>query len=246
MEKDPRLVQESVRIFDNLLAQMHGSGDNPWIFLSPDIWEDLTDGMQPILYPGGSCIYNQGNFLSSVYIVKSGRVRMSYYTSDGEERGIFIAEKNCMFGEAAALPHFTTYYTATAITNSEIYEVSRNILIDRLYRCPELAFKLLLLQMRKMRTYSRQEVEITFSEAYSRICHYLQYLCECYGEEASDSAEIRCVKINVRFTQQELADMVHVSRVTVSNIIKNLIERGKIKKESGFYYVKNPDMLDHQ
>lgn len=98
--------------------------------------------------------------------------------------------------------------------------------------------KIIMLMARKMRIYSAQEIELSFSEAYTRICHALSYLSETYGVHTEDG-----IRINVKFTHQELADMVNASRVSVANVFSDLTRSGIIRKDGGHYIIERPELL---
>lgn len=211
---------------------------NPWVKLSDKSWDCLTEGLYPTRFDKNTVIYHQGDLLRFAFIVKSGRVRLSYYSENGEEKGILIAEKNCMFGEAAALPGYTTYYTATAIVDCELYLIPIPKLVSTIKSNPDLAMELIMLMARKMRIYSAQEIELSFTETYTRTCHALLYIADTYGKETEKG-----ILINIKFTHQELANMIHASRVSVANVFSELTKNGILVKEDGYYVIQKPDEL---
>lgn len=211
---------------------------NPWVKLSPEAWANLTTGLYPTRFDKNTVIYHQGDILSFAFVVKSGRVRLGYYSETGEEKGILIAEENCMFGEAAALPAYPTYYTATAIVDCELYLIPISKLVAAIKTDPDLAMELIMLMARKMRIYSAQEIELSFTETYTRTCHALLYIADTYGKQTEKG-----IRINNKFTHQELANMIHASRVSVANVFSELTKCEIIGKEDGYYVILKPDEL---
>ena len=59
---------------------------SPWIRYNLEDWGPLTDPKYLIRIKGRTVLYNQEEDISNIYIVKSGRVRLSYFTSDGAEK----------------------------------------------------------------------------------------------------------------------------------------------------------------
>ncbi len=212
--------------------------DNPWVKLPTNSWEKITKNITPARFERNAIIYHQGDILNYAFIVKSGRVRLSYYSAGGEEKGVYIAEQNCMFGEAVALPGYTTYYTATAIVDTELYLIPVSRLLEAINTDPDFALQIILLMSRKMRIYSVQGVELSFTEAYARICHALTYIAETYGTRTEEG-----IKIKIKFTHQELANMIHASRVSVANVFSELTRKGIIHKDNGYYTIKKPEKL---
>lgn len=213
---------------------------NPWVKLSDDSWQTLTEGLYPTRFNKNTLIYHQGDRLHFAFIVKSGRVRLSYYSEYGEEKGILIAEKNCMFGEGAALPGYPTYYTATAIVDCELYLVPVSRLMDAIKSNSNVALELIMLMAKKMRIYSAQQVELSFAESYTRTCHALLYIADTYGKQTEEG-----IVLHNKFTHQELANMIHTSRVSVANVFSELTKSGILKKENGYYVITDLEKLYH-
>lgn len=227
-------------ILTNAMDDEHFSNQiaNPWLKLADDKWNVLTEGLYPTRFDKNTIIYYQGDFLHFAFIVKSGRVRLGYYSDRGEEKGILIAEKNCMFGEAAALPGYPTYYTATAIVDCELYLIPVSRLMTAIRTNSDVAVELIMLMARKMRIYSAQEVELSFTETYTRTCHALLYIADTYGKQTQKG-----IVLQNKFTHQELANMIHASRVSVANVFSELTRNGVIQKENGYYVIKKLDAL---
>lgn len=212
--------------------------ENPWIRIPLSEWNVLTKGLQPLSVKKDRIVYEQGTELTVVYIVKSGRIRLGHFTSEGEEKGIFVADEGCLFGEACAVPGYPTYYTATAAADSEIYVVPVGDFVNKVMETPELSLNVIKLMARKMRIYSAQEITLSFHDSISRVCQFLVYLAEQYGENDATG-----IWINLHFTHEEMANMINCSRVRVSNIFASLMKEGIIRKVDGRYQILKYDEL---
>lgn len=214
--------------------------ENPWITYDEANWSFLTASQTPKKYNKNDQIYMQGDYLEQVYIVKTGRIRLGYFSENGQEKGIFIAEKGCLFGEAAALPTYPTYYTATAIVDSELYVITREKVEESIRNNPDFAMDLIYLMARKMRIYSAQEVDLSFTEIYDRVCCALIHLVDIYGVKTKLG-----YKITIKFTHQELANMIHASRVSVANIFSMFTKQEVLMKSNGYFIITNLEVLYH-
>lgn len=212
--------------------------DNPWIRIPISTWDILTEGLQTFSVRKDRIVYEQGTKLKVVYIVKSGRIRLGHFTEDGEEKGIFVADSGCLFGEASAVPDYPTYYTATAAADSEIYVIPSGEFIEKLRKNPDLSLNVIEIMARKMRIYSAQEITLSFRDSLSRVCQALVYLADQYGEENNGE-----IQIKLHFTHEEMAHMVNCSRVNVSNIFAKLVKNGIITKKEGHYFIVKYDEL---
>jgi len=59
---------------------------SPWIYCDLAQWGPLTDKKYLINVKEKNVLYNQEEDISHIYIVKSGRVRLSYFSSEGAEK----------------------------------------------------------------------------------------------------------------------------------------------------------------
>ena len=81
-------------------------------------------------------------------------------------------------------------------------------------------------------------MEFSSADAFQRIAQVLVNLSRRYGE-----SEERGVRICIRFTHQDVANLIHVSRVTVSNVFHILIKQGILEKRDGKWWIKKPELL---
>ena len=63
------------------MAMLANKDFSPWIRYDLHQWSSLLDERYLIRVKGKTVIYNQEEDISQIYIVKSGRVRLSYFTT---------------------------------------------------------------------------------------------------------------------------------------------------------------------
>lgn len=220
---------------NNYLNNEDFANENPWIELPDGYWDRITAGLTPTTYGKNQIIFHQGDLLDYVYIFKTGRAHVSYYGTQGELKCAYVAEVNCMIGEGVAFPGYSTYYTATTIVASEIYVIPIETLKAKLFEDGEFALKIINLISRKMRIHSAMQIELSFREAYTRICNVIYYIAQTYGTVDDDNY----IRIGIRFTHQEIASMVNTSRVSVANVFSELRQKNIVVRENGLYVVRN-------
>jgi CRP-like cAMP-binding protein len=211
---------------------------SPWLRLDHFDWETITSNVKPKLYKKNKNIYHQQQYSDYIYIVKSGRVRLSIYSSDGEEKCMIIADQGCIFGELSALDGYPNYANATAIVDSYIYLVPKEQFKEILFRNHEFCLKVIKVLARKIRLLSSQVEGLTFDDAYYRVVSALVYLAEQYGIKTQEGC-----KIQLKFTHQEMANLTGSCRVTVTNVFRSLTRDNIISKEKGFFIVIDLDKL---
>ncbi len=212
--------------------------ESPWISVDEDKWKYLIEQSAEVSYRKAETIFNQDDKLGTVYIVKSGRVKLSYYSEGGIEKSAFIAEKGGMFGEVPVINNCYSNYTAIAIVDTVLYKVEGYILEKSLMENKELSMEMIRFLSRKVRIFSAQTIELSSIEIYYRVCNLLVHLVNEYGNETENG-----YKIGIKFTHQEVATQINSSRVTVANIFSNLTKNNILDKEDGYFVIKNLDYL---
>lgn len=212
---------------------------SPWVTWDIEKWKKLYEGIQPKAYSKKSSIFNQGDPSDYLHIVDSGRVRIACYTADGGEKHLYIAEKGCLFCENALFSEKKFYYSAVAIVNSQIYDIPKARVMEVLKDDWEVTSELLKFTARKNLMFLGQIADLSFTQSAARIGKTLLNLVNQYGVEDESGG----IRINIRFTHQDVASIVATTRVTVSNVFNYFIDEGILARPNGYFVVKDIDKL---
>lgn len=213
-------------------------GSSPWIRLDEEHWRPVITGKRPRRYPKEDIIYHQGQPSHFVYIIKSGRVRVTSYQPNGMEKQFYIAEKGCIFGENSYLSRQCHRTAAVAIVDSELYSVEGTELEAAMAADYEFTRFMLQVLCHKNNIFSAQILELSFAHASVRVVHALLNLGQEYGVPTPEG-----LRISIRFTHQDIANIINTSRVTVSNILNDLTGLGLLRKVDGLCVLVDPDGL---
>lgn len=208
--------------------------NSPWIGTHLSTWSHLTKDCIPVGYPAKSMVYSQGDPYSKIYIVASGRVKVSIFHRDGQEKQLYIAGPGAMFGESACILEKNHASTATTITKTQLYVIPSKE-VQRLFHSEARTADLMLqYQARKNRLLTAQIAMLSFDRAEQRIAKILLYLCETYG-----IVEGNCIRFNIRFSCSDIAALVNASRVTVNTVLQEFIRSGILAKDGSNYIVRD-------
>lgn len=208
--------------------------ESPWIGTHLSTWSHLAADRTPVKYPAKSMIYSQGDRFSKVYLVASGRVKISIFHACGQEKQLYIAGVGAMFGESSCILEKEHNCTATTITDCEVYAIPSKE-VQQLFHSEAMTADLMLqYEARKNRLLVAQVAMLSFDRAEQRVAKVLLYLCETYGKPRAGTTYI-----DLRFTCSDIAMLINISRVTVNNVMQEFIHRGAIAKSSGRYIVKD-------
>lgn len=223
---------------DELLSHDWGNVDSPWIGADLSIWSILLEGRKSVKYPARSIIFGQEEPFSHIYIVAQGRVCISVFHSDGQQKQLYIACPGAMFGENACIlshPHATT---ATAIVATELYAIPSKECQRLFHSQQQIADSMLQYLARKNQMLTAQAAMLAFDRAERRIAKTLLQLCDTYG-----TARPEGILIGVRFTCNDISAIVNTSRVTANNVMISFGRMGVLAKENGYYLVRDMGRL---
>lgn len=211
---------------------------SPWLYEEMEFWVLLTRGKLPEKYKKETTLYCQGDAPDYVYLIKHGRARITSFQPDGRERQLYIAEKGCIIGERSAVlgqPHGSF---AVTIVDSVIYRIASQELLSAMERSFPLCQVVLRMVCKKHDVLYHQLIGVSFFQAQHQIAQVLLNLVRQYGEPTEDG-----VRIGIRFTHQDVANITGVSRVTVCNTFNMLTDKGILEKRSGRFEILDLERL---
>lgn len=183
--------------------------------LPAHIWEPFAQSRAAIRCSPGFLIYLQGTEATCFYYLKEGRVKSFIQSETGGERVLNIYRAGSLFGEASFLDELPRVSSAVALTPCQLVPIDRELVTQAIARDPELALAMMKYLARTVRLLSHQVDQMAFRPAQWRVARYLLSLAD----------EDDCLQCS----QDDIADSVSVSRVTVSRILNDLSRRGLVE-----------------
>lgn len=226
MERDTDLHPES--LFDK----------SPWIEESLSDWEALLPHAKLVNYKRHAIIYHQNSLGDNVYIVKEGRVNLSIISHDGAEKSLYVGTTGAAFGEVPIVSVVDVCGQATAKTDCQLYVLPGSIFLKYIYSDPGTMRAFARLAAKKIHLLTGHIELLSFFDINYRVCKMLIYLVQQYGVKTEGG-----LKIDIRFTHQELASMVGASRVSVTKLLNDLAKAGIIEKKDGKFFIVDTDKL---
>ncbi len=175
-----------------------------------------------------------GNYM---YIVKDGRVKVSRLLPNGKEMILAFRETGEYFGEMSMLDGGTSAATVTAVVSTTILVTTYRD-FQRLLGNPKINSALLKMLCARCREAWSQIEVLTFHNADARIRTALYQLCRKKGEKTNSG-----IRIGLKLTHKELADMTGISRETATRVLSTLQSEGLLRVESRQFIVTDPEGL---
>ena len=175
------------------------------------------------LYPRGATLFMEGQQPQGVYVLCSGRVKLSACSADGKALIFRVAEAGEVLGLSACTAGSPHEATAEVLENCQVNFVPRQDFLRFLIAFNEAALKALRQLSRNYHKVHAQVRSLGLSaSASAKLANLLLDWCEA---DASSNGK---ANIQVPYTHEEIAEMIGTSRETVTRIFADLRGRGLI------------------
>lgn len=182
---------------------------------------------KPKRYAPGEVIYMQGEEAKPYfYLVEDGRVKISLLNKEGSEKIIIIHEKNTIFGYAAAIDGHPCFQTATAMEETTLGVIHVGEFRNLIEKHPKVSLMIIGIFARVTRTLCLQLEDISFLDAQRRVAHMICKLAYEVGQKTD-----RGIKIVKKVTQEDIASLTGLSRVSVSLALNEFEELDILRKK---------------
>ena len=171
-------------------------------------------------------LYLLGDPSRCVYLLKRGRVKIANTAPSGKEVTFEILEPGEIFGELDVLEDAPRSTSAEALDDALICVIPRKDFDQYLAMHPNVTLKLTkLIGLRLKKIQSRVE-DLVFRDVPARLAHLLSELSKTEG-----IADKQGIRLKVKLTHQEMANLIACSRETVSTTMGQFRDDGLIQMD---------------
>lgn len=193
---------------------------------------------RPVSFAGGDTVAQAGSCPHYCYYVIEGRMMAFEYTSSTEERYYSVHDSRSLVMEADILLERDTPVSFVALTDVKARAMTREELLDALRQDNELAIEVMTGLSYKFMTAMDQIREATQCNVSWKVCNLLLNLVDRYGVPYDGK-----LLIKEKISQQMMANLLRVNRITMVRAIKELRERGLIEQVNGFYCIRDRESM---
>lgn len=212
---------------------------SPWLQIDLSLWEKITQGESIVEVKKGAVLFQQGDRISHVYIVKSGVLFQFVLSRKGSEKILAFMTTGSMCGELCLFTNQTQPYCIQALTDCALYQIPAAKFLQWLDSDLKINHLVIELLVRKIVLLGVQIPDLTFGSVYQRLAGELLHLFCMYGVP-TESGEIYVDRL---ITQQELASRIGATRESVSRALNQMIHAGIIRRVKRYYIIRNPQEL---
>lgn len=161
---------------------------------------------------------------NALFVILSGKVKVSRSSNDGREVILTILGESDFFGEMAILDGLARSANVIAIEESEVFLIQRNDFLQLLQDHPEISIILLQELTSRLRNADMKIKALSLKDAEGKVATVLLQIAEYSGKIKGGVVEISQLPI-----QQDLANMAGTSRETISRTLHSFAKRGFVE-----------------
>jgi CRP/FNR family transcriptional regulator, cyclic AMP receptor protein len=206
--------------------------------LSEEDASALRAGIITVHLNRGERLFSEGDTGDKLYIILSGKIKLTKAAPDGRENLLSVHGPGEMFGELSLFDPIPRTSSATAVTNAELAGVAHEDLRTWLSTRPEVAMHLLQALAKRLRRINEVKADLVFTDVPGRVAKALLDLAERFGVPTPAG-----IQVNHDLTQEELAQLVGASRETVNKALADFAARGWLQLAAKSVLLTDVDRL---
>lgn len=179
-------------------------------------------------------IFHLGDPGGLLYIITSGKVKISHSTLDGQEALLAILGSGDFFGELALLDDSPRSATAEAIEPTVTLTLHREAFLRFLNNNPGFASHVLHILAKRIRNLNDQISDVFFLDLNGRLARTLLNLAEQHGRMVDNG-----ILIELSLTQTDLAEMTGATRVSINKTLGRFRRAKWVKSEGRRFTILN-------
>ncbi len=165
-------------------------------------------------------VFSEGDLGDAIYLLKTGHVRIYRLTDDGKQLTLAILGPGAVFGELALFQETRRQTFAEALDASHICAASVDDFTRLMGHKPQLTMMVAGEIARRRSEMETRIAGLAYGSVRAKLVHMLRHLAREHGETLHDGR----IRIAIRLSHQELAQLVGISRESCT------IELGRLQK----------------
>lgn len=227
-----------LEIIENCLSCPHRE-DRLFCNLPPTAAERLAAITSPSSYPKGATLFVEGQVPRGVFILCSGRVKLSTTSADGRTLIVRIADPGEVLGLPATVTGKPYELTAEVIEPTQANFISRQNFLNFLREHGEVGLRV---AQQLGETYHSAIAEMrTIGLSHSASEKLARFLLDLSGEHNDGKGEVR---LTLTFTHEEIAQMIGASRETVTRLFADFKKKQLLQVKGSTVIIKSRASLE--
>jgi CRP/FNR family transcriptional regulator len=191
------------------------------------------------IYPRGAVVFHEGNIARGVYVLSSGRAKVSISSADGRKLIMRIARAGDVLGLYAGLTGRPFEATAEMVEGGRVDFISRTDLLNLMGQQQTLNADLVDMFSRQFSEFVDNTRMLLLSEsALEKLARLIVRWGRDFGERTSDG-----IRLKLLLTQEEIAQIIGASRETVTRLFSVLKRDEIIRVKRDSIWIRDSEAL---
>ncbi len=186
----------------------------------------------------GDVIFQKEDSGQALFIVERGSIRIFVPSSQGADLTLAVLGPGDFFGDLSLLDGRPRSAGAAALSDSSTLALERGDFLNLLGARPEAAMAVLTAVVQRLRDTDEMASDLAFLDAGGRLAKKLLDLAAVNGVQRRDG-----VLVDISLTQEELANMIGVTRESVNRNLSLFRRLGMIRNEGRRFVLLAPAAL---
>ncbi len=217
-----------------------------WYLKSCDLFQQLSADQLAALEsrcrvrqcPRGTPLYLPADHADGVLLLAQGRVKIGSFTEEGKQTILAFIEPGEIFGELSLMGTEQREEYAEAIEKSTIILIPKETMQQLLVENSSVSLGITKLFGLRRQRIERRLKYLLFRSNRERLVHLLIELAEQYGKQVEEGVELR-----IKLSHQDLASIIGSTRETVTVVLGELQNEGRLKLGRRKIVLKDIDKL---
>jgi CRP-like cAMP-binding protein len=165
-------------------------------------------------YYKGDTIFYENESGRKLYLIISGNVKICMFSNEGKEHVLGNLGEKEFFGELSVLDKENRSTSAIAIDNVKLITVDRDVFLEVLKDNPYIVYHLILSLCKRIRWTDKHLNTLAFLSSHGRVAKLILDMANEKGKRIGNN-----IYIEHKLTRQEMANIIGISRETLTRII---------------------------
>jgi len=191
------------------------------------------------IYSRGAVVFHEGNIARGVYVLSSGRAKVSISSADGKKLIIRIARPGDVLGLYAGLTGRPFEATAEMVEGGRIDFISRTDLLNLMGRQQSFSADLVEMFSRQFSEFVDNTRMLLLSQsALEKLARLIVRWGRDFGERTGEG-----IRVQILLTQEEIAQIIGASRETVTRLFSTLKRDKIIRVKRDALWIRDSEAL---
>ena len=213
--------------------------DRVFCNLSPSGIKSLNEIKSLAVYPKGAVLFVQGQPPRGVYVLCTGRVKLTVCSQDGRSLITRISTPGEVLGLAATLSGKPYYLTAETLTPSEVNFIKCDDFLRFLHEHGDACVRVAQQLAQNFQTATEQISLLGLSSSVSE--RLAKFLLSLGAREGQADGGLR---LKLTYTHEEIGQMIGISRETVTRLLADFKKKQIINLKGSTLVISNRPALE--